>query len=428
MLNFAYGCFVASISRALAARHGLIAVAVGVGLCTGSALAQTQPAAEPAPTTAPATQPAQVVPPAALDAIAAGRYAEAATLLEPLARENSASFDVLAKYGGCLERLATEAANDRTKEGRDRFNKYTEEAANVFLRASRLGIDAGDSHAETLLRRVLVLKPRHGPALKLLGRMYARSGSALLATAQYREYIKTTEGENDYEIKIELARLLRDQKLWRQSAELLEKIRKTAGPDADQELALSYMAGGQSQKAMETAEEAVKNQQHAPDAHFIQASILLQLGAQSDPQKAVEGALAGVSQALEKLAKDPADEQTWQKFSGWRQWAATIAEALKRQARTAGLEPAVWGRLAKLIDGVNEMTRLLGAYDAASVMLNATRAENAPVELLVDLAQRQRDLGQAAAAVKTAERILARDSSNAIARKIRDNAAKMEGK
>ena len=84
--------------------------------------------------------------------------------------------------------------------------------------------------------------------------------------------------------------------------------------------------------------------------------------------------------------------------------------------------------LARLISELGDLSRRLSDHQAVAVLGAAAKAEDAPVELLVALAQRQRDLGQAELAVKTAERILSRDAGNATAHKIKETGGKPETK
>ena len=415
-------------------RHWYMAAVVSASLGNQVAMAQPAPTTAPAlttapaPTTAPATQPAQVVPEAALRAIEAKRYDDAIAILEPPAQSPDASFDWLAKLGGCYEQKATLLANDHTTAGHDRFKEYADKVAAYFLRAAKLGLDAGDPRAETLVRRVIILKPREPTALRLLGHIYQLNGSLIMAIAQYREYIKTPEGQVDYDAQVDLGRLLVAQGLWRQAVDLLEKISAIAGPDADQQLAMAYAAGRQPDKALEAAKRAVKSDRHSPQAFIVRASLLLQLGDRSDPRQALEDTLSAVQQAHDLLTASSTDEANWQKLSGWHQGIASISEALKGQARGGKLDAASELRLAEVLTGLGDLSRMFYDYDAALLLSNAARVGNAPVELLVSLAQRQRDLGLAVPAVQTAERILERDPSNAAARKIKETAGKRETK
>lgn len=428
MINFAPRFFAVGWLWTRSPRRRLAVVAAAAGVWTGAALAQTIPASGPAVTTAPATQPAQVVPEAALQAIEAERYAEAVALLEPLAKAESPSFDVLMKLGGCCDQLAKAVANDFTPAGRDSFNKYSGKAVDCYLRASTLALTSGDPRAEVVLRRVLFFAPRNPFALRALGRLYESNGSGILAITQYREYIKTPEGQADYDTQIAHGRLLVALGYWRPAVELLEKIRAVSGPDAEQQLALAYLAGRQPEKALEAANRAVSNPRRSPEAFIIRASLFLQLGERSDPRQALDDVLTAVRLAREMLAANPTDDNTWQKSGGWRQGAFNLTEQLKGQAKAADLDPAFRVRLAGLIRGMGELTRLLYDYDAVNLLKNGAGAEDAPVELLVSLAQGQRDIGQAALAVQTAERILQREPDNPVAQKIKDTGGKPETK
>jgi hypothetical protein len=62
------------------------------------------------------------------------------------------------------------------------------------------------------------------------------------------------------------------------------------------------------------------------------------------------------------------------------------------------------------------------------LLSEGAKAADASLDLLVALAQRQRELGQAGAALETAERILKQDPNNAAARLIKDAGGRRESK
>jgi tetratricopeptide (TPR) repeat protein len=230
---------------------------------------------------------------------------------------------------------------------------------------------------------------------------------------------------------VDLGRMLAAEGYWHQAVDVLVKIPRDRDgfpvvPETDQQLALAYLKGGQADKALAAANRAVNNPRPTPDAFLVRASLLLQLGELNDPRQAVEDALVALQLAHNTVMADPADDQNWRKLGGWRQGASSVCEALKNLARTTPLDPVIQLRLANLITVLGDLTRTLYRYEAVNLLSNAARNENAPVELLTILAERQKDIGQAALAVKTAERILQRDPTNATAQKIKDTAGKSE--
>jgi tetratricopeptide (TPR) repeat protein len=402
--------------------HWLMCMAALTGAWAGAASAQTFPAdSGRAAATAPATQPAEPAPELALQAIAQKRYAEAASILEPLAQDQSAGFDVLLNAGGAYDALALDVANDKTPAGRKSFQEYSQKAVAYYLRAAKLASEAGDPRAESVLQLLLRYDSRNPTALLSLARANRDRGQATRAIYYYRDYIKTAEGKGDYEAQIELGRLLVAEGFWRQAVDVLEKIQDVAGASANQQLALAYLAGKQEAKALAAADQAVDDPQHDADAFIVRSSLLLSLGEDSNPRQAVGDALTAAQLARGKVIENPADESVWQKAAIWQQKISSLADALRKlkpKTKTGEPDAAFHIRVAQLISDIGDLDRRLHDHAAVNVLSEAARSENTPVDLLVALAQRQRDLGQDAKARETADRILKQDANNAMAKQI----------
>ncbi len=392
------------------------------------ATAQTMPARGPALATAPASQPSQPMPESARQAIAAKRYADAVAILEPLAQPESAGYDVVLNLAGAYDALALEAANETGPEGRKHFEECKKKAVQYYVRAGKLAIERGDPRSESILRHVLRYDPQNAVALVNLARAFQKAGSPAMAIYYYREYVKTPQGQTDNAAQVELGRQLVNGGFWHQAVTVLEKARLVGGADAEQQLARAYLAGREPDKALDAANKAVSNAQHTAEAFVIRAEVLLQLGDRSDPRQAVEDALMALGLARDALSVTPADDELWQKVAFWQQSLRKLVDGIEGLTRTTPLDPAFQIRLAQLISELGDLTRRLHDHEAVLLLSIAARAENAPVDLLVALAQRQRDLGQAQAAVQTAERILESDPNNLVAQKIKETGGKPETK
>ena len=323
---FSFICRGIEFRRLRSRRDHLVLAAILVGLRATVAPAQPAPGGGAAVTTAPASQPSQPVPEAALQAIAASRYADAVAILEPLAKSDSAGFDVLIKLAGSYEELARDAINDRTPAGRGTYDKGSKKAVEYYVRASRLAQASGDPRTESILRHILQYDPQNASALLSLAKSYEKPGPAAMAIYYYREYVKTPAGQADAASQVALGRLLVSQQLWHQAVDVLDKAKAVAGAEAEQQLALAYLAGRQADKAMDAADRAVNSPQHTAEAFMVRSTLYLQLGERADPRKALDDALTAARVAREMIVANPADETLWDKLDLWQQGLSRIAE------------------------------------------------------------------------------------------------------
>lgn len=403
-------------------RFLILCMAVFVAL-PGLLSGQTLPAGGSA-ATAPATRPAeQQVPEEARTAIAEERYAEAIRILEPLADAPSPGFDVLVNLAGAFDAMALRAARDQDPAARERFREYGRKAVENYLRAAGVALEKGDPRTESLLQRVLRYDPRNARALAFLAG-FTRQTSPTRAIHYYQEYIDTPEGQADPEAQMEYGRLLVSQNYWRQAISVLEKVRVAGGAEADRQLALAYLAGQQADKALEAVNRAINRDSNAPDSYLIRASLSLSIDQPGHLLRALEDLSRAVDLAKEAVAANPEDADQWSKLQLIFDNGTKIVQGIMGQARAGQVDPAVHLNVAQVLSGLGDLSQRLYAYQAVIVLRDATSGEDASVELLVALAQRQRDLGQADAAVKTAERILVKSPGNVQAKLIKENGGK----
>jgi len=419
-------------SRLVVSRAGWVLAVWGMLLTEVPARAQLSNGAVDAAVST--TQPAPAVPEAARKAIDAGRYTEAVAILEPLVQAGSPGFAVLVNLAGAYDALAKQAANDKTQEGRKRFAECRDKLITYYLAAAEVAQRAQDPRAESILGRVLGYDPLNAKALPILARISRDAGAATRAISYYKDYIKTTDGQTDYEAQVDLGRLLVGEGFWRQAVDVLEKAKRAAGAAAEQQLALAYLAGKQPNKAIAAANDAVNHSPQTPDPRIIRAGLALQLGGQVNPAQAVDDALKALEMARDTVAAKPTDEALWRQLDVWQKKIAQLADALKRIATGSDsgtpsvLNPAAQIKLAQLISELGKMTHWRNEYEAVVLLSRAAETEDAPAELLVALAQRQRDVGQAEQAVATAERILRKDPGSEAAKKIKETGGKPEAR
>lgn len=401
--------------------------------------AQTLPAGEAGAVRAPVPQPAaQPVPESALQAIAEGRLAEAVRILEPLAASESAGFDVLSKLAGAYDKLALEAYAGKGPEARARSRQYRDKAVEGYLRAGALAEAAEDPRAQFVFELVLRYDPRNARALAALVRL-ASTGRIppTQAIHYYQEYMKTPEGQADAAAQVEYGRLLVGEGFWRQAVSVLEKARAAGGGGAaERQLALAYLKGGQHARALELINQAIETDPNAPESYLARASLLLSadgggqggLAGEDRLARVLEDALKSVDLIRSAIADNPEDESQWRKLQLVFANGTQIAEGIIAQTAAQPLDPTIRVRAARIMGELGNLSRRLHEHRAVLFLKEGARAENASIDLLAALAQRQRDLGQAGAALETAERILKRDPNHAEAKLIKDSGGKRETK
>ncbi|HOB73609.1 MAG TPA: tetratricopeptide repeat protein [Phycisphaerae bacterium] len=411
-------------------RYLYLCWATAVVLALRPAFAQLSPPSEGATASAPAvSQPAaETVPDQVREAIADRRYREAIQILEPLAASESAGFDVVLHLAGAYDALALEIAGDKNPELRKTYRQYRDKAVEGYLRAGTLALEAEDPRAQSILERVLRYDPRNVRALAALAPLVAKT-SATQAIHYYQEYINTPEGRADLESQIAYGQLLVGEGYWRQAIEVLQKaLAAGGGAAAERQLARAYLAGQQPEKALEAVNRALNRDPNDPESYLARASLVLNTDAAGQVDLAVNDISRGVELVRDTVAQAPEDEKQWRRLQLVLANGTRLVEVISAQAVTRPLDSAARVKLAQIVSALGELSRHLHEYQAVRLLSEGAKAADASLDLLVALAQRQRELGQAGAALETAERILKQDPNNAAARLIKDAGGRRESK